>query len=411
MKFPEKPKVKRDVYLDHAATTYVAPEVRAVIEPYFEKAFGNASSLYKLGREAREAVEQARKTVAHILNASPVEIIFTSGGTESINTALFGIAHKHKEHGKHIISCGIEHHAVLHALDALRADGFEITLVPVDEHGFVDPTDVVKALRPDTILVTIMYANNEVGTVEPITEIGRKILKWRKENKTVYPFFHTDACQAGGVLDLNVEQMHVDLMTLNGSKIYGPKGVGILYKRRTVALRPLIVGGGQEMHVRAGTENVPGIVGFAKALELAQNNKQEENMRLSQLRAYFWERIVAEIFDVKLNGPELGGLRLPNNLNVGFNGIEGEALVFYIDEYGVSASTGSACTSADAEPSHVMRAMGLSFDRISSSVRFTMGKRTTREDIDYVMQYLPGVVAGLRESFIFQKGNHKKVAS
>jgi len=209
--------------------------------------------------------------------------------------------------------------------------------------------------------------------------------------------------------ELNV--LHVDLMTLNGSKIYGPKGVGILYKRRTVALRPLIVGGGQEMHVRAGTENVPGIVGFAKALELAQNNKQEENMRLSQLRAYFWERIVAEIFDEKLNGPELGGLRLPNNLNVSFNGIEGEALVFYIDEYGVSASTGSACTSADAEPSHVMRAMGLSFDRISSSVRFTMGKRTTSEDIDYVMQYLPGVVAGLRESFIFQKGNHKKVAS
>jgi cysteine desulfurase len=403
MHFPEKPKQKKLVYLDHAATTPLSLEAKKAMEPFWQDQFGNPSALYELGRVAREDIEKARKSVAENLNCSPTEIIFTSGGTESINTALFGVAKKHKEQGMHILSCSIEHHAVLHTLEQLKKDGFEITYVPADKNGFVDPKDVIRALREDTILVSIMYANNEVGTVEPIMEIGRKILKWRKENNSQYPYFHTDACQAGGVMSLNVEQLHVDLMTLNGSKIYGPKGSGILYKRRNIKIEPLIFGGGQEMNLRAGTENVPAIIGFAKALEIAQTKKEVENKRLSRLRAYFWEQIQKHISEVELNGPELSGDRLPNNLNVSFSGIEGEALVLYLDEYGIIAATGSACTSDNSEPSHVLKALKLSEDRINGSVRFTLGSKTSKDDIEYVMKYLPPIVKQLRKIKILEK--------
>jgi cysteine desulfurase len=245
-----------------------------------------------------------------------------------------------------------------------------------------------------------MLANNEIGTVEPIAEIGKEILKWRKSNATMHPFFHTDACQAGGVLDLDIEKLHVDLLTLNGGKIYGPKGVGILFKRRNVSVKPLLVGGGQETRVRAGTENMPAIVGFAKALELVQENRQDENMRLIDLRNYFWSQLEKNIPRIRLNGADLAGnemSRLPNNLNISILDIEGEALLLYLDEYGIMCSTGSACTSESLDPSHVLLSIGLPYEYAHGSLRFTLGKRTTKDDIDYVITYLPSIVEKLRE--------------
>jgi cysteine desulfurase len=404
MNFPKAPQNKKFVYLDHAATTYLDPKVKEAMEPYWDKIFGNPSGLYELGREAHKALTNARATIANILHCAPSEIIFTSGGTESINTAIFGVAYAHKEHGKHIISTPFEHHAVLHSLEKLKKESFEITFVQVDRQGFVKPEDVAAAVRPDTILITIMYANNEVGTVLPIADIGRSILKWRQKQNTPYPYFHTDACQASGALDVDVEKLHVDLMTVNGSKIYGPKGAGFLYKRRTVKLQPLLFGGGQEMRMRAGTENVPGIVGLACAFEAAQNTKNEEGERLACLRNYLWQRISTEIPKVILNGPALehkgkdhDWKRLPNNLHITILDIEGEALLLYLDEYGIVASTGSACTSESLDPSHVLLAMGLPYEYAHGSLRFTFGKRNTRENVDYVMKYLPAIVKKLRE--------------
>jgi cysteine desulfurase len=256
---------------------------------------------------------------------------------------------------------------------------------------------VAKAIRKDTILISIMYANNEVGSIQPIADIGRAILKYRKENNTVYPFFHTDACQAAGYLDLDAEKLHVDLMSVNGSKIYGPKGVGFLYARRGLKLAPLILGGGQERGLRAGTENVPAIVGLAKALELVQEKKENESKRLRELTAYFWKKIQENISETQLNGPTVGDKRLPNNLNVTFKNIEGEAMLLYLDEYGIMCSTGSACTSDSLEPSHVLRAMGLPYEMAHGSLRFTFGHDNSKADIDYIMKYLPNVVAQLRE--------------
>lgn len=397
--FPDKPQNKKMVYLDHAATTYMDPEVKTAMEPYFCEQFGNPSGLYDLGRTANGAINDARRKVAEILGALPDNIIFTSGGTESDNLAIFGIAEKHADKGKHIITTKIEHHAVLHPCERLEKKGFDVTYLDVNQFGQISIDDFKKALRPETILVSIMYGNNEIGTVEPIADIGREILKWRKTHDSVYPFFHSDACQAAGALDLNVEKLHVDLMTLNGSKIYGPKGVGVLYKRRGVDLKPQILGGGQEFKLRAGTENVPGIVGLAKALELMQSKKKEENKRLVDLKKYFWEKIQATIPNVKLNGPLLKdeSARLPNNLNISFLGIEGEAMLLYLDEYGIVCSTGSACSSGSLEPSHVLVACGFSHGHAHASLRFSLGKCNNKEEIDYVMQYLPGVVEKLRE--------------
>ncbi|MFH1947545.1 MAG: aminotransferase class V-fold PLP-dependent enzyme [Candidatus Magasanikbacteria bacterium] len=403
--FPNKPENKKLVYLDHAATTYVDPQVKAVMDPYYTEKFANPSGIYNIGREVNGAINDARRKVAEILHTLQDTIIFTGGGTESDNLAIFGTVHKHQEKGKHIISVKTEHHAVLHPLEKLTKQGFEITYLNVNEQGQIDLKELKKAIRKDTILISIMYANNEIGTIYPIADIGREILKWRTSTSSaqgkqhVYPFFHSDACQAAGVLELDVEKLHVDLMTINGSKMYGPKGVGVLYKRRGVNIEPMIIGGGQEMGLRAGTENVPGIVGLAKALELAQENKEEENKRLIELRKYFWEELQKNIDKIKLNGPQLEDetVRLPNNLNVTFLDIEGEAMLLYLDEYGIVTSTGSACTSGSLDPSHVLTTCGMPYEYAHGSLRFTLGKCNTKEDIDYVIKYLPGIVEKLRE--------------
>lgn len=397
--FPKKPKAKKFIYLDHAATTYVDPRVEKAMKPYYGKIFGNPSSLYELGRVANGELNDCRRKVAEILHALPDNIIFTGGGTESINLAIQETAYPNRDFGKHIITTKIEHHAVLHTCKFLEKDGFEVTYLETDSQGFISPKKVLAAIRPDTILVSIMYANNEIGTVEPIADIGREILKWRKMKNSIYPIFHTDACQAGGVLELDVEKLHVDLMTLNASKIYGPKGVGMLYKRRRVKIHPLVHGGGQEFGLRSGTENLAGIVGFTKALELAQENRQDENMRLIELRDYFYNQISKKIDKIKLNGAALGNehSRLPNNLNVTFMDVEGEAMLLYLDAYGICCSTGSACTSTSLEPSHVLTALGLPYEYAHGSLRFTLGHCNTKADVDYVMKYLPGIITKLRE--------------
>ena len=393
-----KPKKVKNIYLDHAATTYVDSRVFAAMQPYFTKIYGNPSSLYKEGVKANGVLNNSRRVIAKLIGALPENIIFTGSGTESDNLAVYGIAHAHKNHGKHIISTPIEHHAVLHPLEDLKKQGWEITYVRVDNTGIVNPDEVIKAIRPDTILISVMYANNEMGAIEPIAEIGRKLLQYRKENNTMYPFFHTDACQAAGYLDLDVEKLHVDLMVINGSKIYGPKGAGALYVRRGVALKPLILGGDQERKLRAGTENIPGIVGLAKALEMAQANKDKESKRLEGLVKYFWEKLQKQIPKIKLNGPDIGQHRLANNLNISFAGAEGEALVLYLDEYGVMCSTGSACASQSLEPSHVLKALGISHENSRGSLRFTFGRSNTKADVDYLMKYLPLIVEQQRSN-------------
>ena len=393
----EKPRKKRVVYLDHAATTYTDKSVIKEMVPFMEEIFGNPSALYGYGRIANSAINNAREKIATLMGAMPENIIFTSGGTESDNTAIFGVATAHQDKGKHIISIGIEHHAVLHPLEKLEKMGWDITYIKVDKTGTVDAKEVAKAIRKDTVLISVMYANNEIGTIEPIDEIGKKILKYRKENNSIYPFFHTDACQAAGYLDINVEKLHVDLLTLNGSKMYGPKGVGMLYVRRGVKINPYIIGGSQERRMRAGTENVAGIVGLAKAFEMAQNNKKKENDRITKLRNYLWKELNKKIKNIRLNGPFLDSNRLCNNLNVTFMDIEGEALILYLDEYGIMCSTGSACTSESLDPSHVLGTIGLPYEYAHGSLRFSFGHCNDKKDIDYLMKYLPAIVEQLRE--------------
>lgn len=412
-----KPKKIRQVYLDHAATTYVDKKVLEIMKPFFINKFGNPSSLYNLGRQSNGVLNDSRRLVANQLGALSDNIIFTGSGTESDNLAIYGLAKAHKKNGRHIISLDIEHHAVLHPLKDLTQQGWEVSYIKVNKDGLVNVKDIITAIRPDTVLITIMYANNEIGTIEPIADIGRAILKYRKNSNTIYPFFHTDACQAAGYLDLNVERLHIDLMTINGSKIYGPKGVGMLYIRRGVNIKPIILGGSQERHLRAGTENIAGIVGFAKALELAQKNRQKESLRVAKLRDYLWQRIQKEIPAVQLNGPKIQTIgnkkqltnknqiinpklqvsRLPNNLNITFKNIEGEAMLLYLDEYGIMCSTGSACTSDSLDPSHVLTAIGLPYEMAHGSLRFSFGKCNSRADIDYLMKYLPQIIETLRE--------------
>jgi cysteine desulfurase len=386
----------KEIYLDHAATTYLDPRVLEAMTPYFSAVFANPSSFHTPGMRAKEGVTEARNTIAKMLNCRDEEVVFTSGGTESDNLAVVGIPRSHVAKGKHVITTGIEHHAVLEPLLHLQKKGeIELTVLPVDKFGMVSVETLEKALRPDTVLVSIMYANNEIGTIQPIADIGRALLKWRKAQATPspYPYFHTDACQASGTLDLDVEKLHVDLMTINGSKIYGPKGIGMLYVRRGVTLEPLIRGGGQERNIRSGTENVPGIVGLAKALSLAQAEKEEENARLTKLRDRLAEGLL-KIPKTRLNGHPTE--RLPNSVNISFLDIEGEAAVLYLDAEGIYVSTGSACASASLDPSHVILATGLSYEGAHGSMRFTLGKRTTDEGVDKVLDVMPGIVEKLR---------------
>jgi cysteine desulfurase len=382
----------RQVYLDHAATTALDPRVCEAMLPYLGQACGNPSSFHSIGKQAKDAVDAARERIAKLLGARADEILFTSGGTESDNLAILGFARANKEKGRHLVTTTIEHQAVLEAMLHLeKKEGFEVTYVSVDRDGLVDPEAIERAIRPDTILVSVMAANNEIGTIEPIAEIGNKIQKKRGAN--LYPVFHTDACQASGVFDLNIQKLHVDLLTLNGSKIYGPKGAGVLYAKRGLKLQPLQFGGAQERGLRPGTENVAGIVGLAKAFEIAQACREDEAARLIPLRDKLIKGIL-QISKTRLNGHRIE--RLPNNVNVSILDIEGEALLLYLDAQGVYASTGSACTSASLDPSHVILALGLPYEVAHGSMRFTLGRSTTEEDIDYVLEVLPPLVAKLR---------------
>ncbi len=379
----------RTVYLDHAATTAVDPRVVEAMLPYFTEKYGNPSSIYALGREAAAAVDQARRTVAEVLHAQPRDIVFTSSGTESDNLAIKGCAFAQRKQGKnHIITSPIEHHAVGHTVEQLVKEfGFEVTVVPVDRYGVVDPDDVGRAITDRTALVTIMYANNEVGTIEPIPEIGA--ITRRKGVP-----FHTDAVQAGGSLDLDVERLGVDFLSLSAHKFYGPKGVGVLYVRRFAPLMPILTGGGHERNRRASTENVPGIVGLATALRLAHERREEENAHVARLRDRLIQGILSTIPDVQLTGHPTN--RLPNSASFVFYGIEGEAILLNLDLQGVAASSGSACTSASLEPSHVLLAMQVPVEIAHGSLRLTLGRENTDEDVDYVISILPGIVEKLR---------------
>ncbi len=371
------------IYLDHAATTPVAKEVLEAMQPYFSQKFGNASSLYSQGREAREAIEDARAKAAKVIGAEPHEIIFTSGGSESDNMVLRGMF----KPGDHVITSSFEHHAVLHTCKELEKYGIKVTYIPVTKDGFVRPEDVKKAITKSTKLVSIIHANNEIGTIQPITEIG-------KICRDAGVLFHTDAVQTYGKIPIDVRKMNIDFLSASGHKLYGPKGVGILYMRSGTQLRPLITGGSQEHKLRAGTENNAGIAGFGKAAELALANMQKEAAYLTKLRDMLIDGVL-KIEDSWLNGSRQD--RLPNNTNFGFDYIEGESIILHMDLKGVAASTGSACSSESLTPSHVLIAIGLSPVKAHGSLRMTLGKDSTKEEITYVLGVLPGIVEDLRK--------------
>ncbi|MDO5707730.1 MAG: cysteine desulfurase NifS [Andreesenia angusta] len=374
--------------MDNAATTKVKEEVLNEMLPYFTEKYGNPSSIYRLGRESRNAVEEARKKIAKGLNADPKEIFFTSGGSEADNWAIKMAAEKLESKGKHIITTEIEHHAVLHTCQYLEKKGYEVTYLPVDEYGMINLEDLKSALRDDTILVTIMFANNEIGTIQPIKEIGEIV-------KNSNALFHTDAVQAIGAVDIDVRDMNIDMLSASAHKIHGPKGIGFLYAKKGIRPIPLIHGGAQERSKRAGTENVPYIVGYGKAFEIATNNIKAHNEKLIELRNYLMEELEKNIEDIKLNGHRTE--RLPGNVNYSFLYIEGESLLLSLDLAGVAASSGSACTSGSLDPSHVLLAIGLPHEIAHGSLRLSLSEFNTKEEIDYVVKNLKDIVARLRE--------------
>lgn len=361
--------------MDHSATTPVAPEVQAAMLPYFGEKFGNASSLHRSGREAKEALEDSREKVAALLGARAEEIIFTSGGTESDNLALKGIARKNQKLGKHIITTQIEHPAILETCRALEKDGFEVTYLPVTGEGLVELSTLEAAIRPDTILISVMHANNEVGTIQPLEEIGRLAAE-----RDIY--LHSDAVQSVGKIPVNVDDLGVDLLSLSAHKLYGPKGVGALYIRKGTKLESIIQGGGHERRLRSGTENISGIVGLARAAELAERDMPQEAERLAGLRDRLAELVLGKVKDAWINGTMKK--RLPGNLNFGFKYVEGESLLLFLDSKGICVSTGSACSSHKLEPSHVLMSLGLKAEECHGSLRITLGMSNTMEEIEYV---------------------------
>jgi len=386
---------KRIIYMDHAATTYVKKDVVAAMLPYLTEQFGNPSSIYGIARESRRAVDAARAQVAQALNADPVEIYFTSGGSESDNWALKGVAWANRKRGNHIITTRIEHHAILHACQFLEREGFDITYLPVDRYGLVDPVTLEAAITDKTILISIMYANNEIGTIEPIAELGA-IARAHKV------YFHTDAVQAIGNVPIDVKAQNIDMLSLSAHKFYGPKGVGALYIKKGVRIENLVHGGAQERKRRAGTENLAGIVGMGKAIELATADIPGHNAKIRAMRDRLVTTVLAEIPHTRLNGhPEK---RLPGNFNISFEFIEGESMLLWLDDEGICASTGSACTSGSLEPSHVLLATGLPVEVSHGSLRLTLGDVNTEADVDTVLAVLPKVVMRLREmSPLYQK--------
>ena len=382
------------IYLDNAATTAVSPEVLTAMLPYFTECYGNTSSIHSTGRDAHKAVDAARRQVAAAINADPSEIYFTAGGSESDNWAIKGTAFAKRDKGNHIITTAIEHHAVLHTCQWLEKQGFEVTYLPVDENGLVSVEDVEKAITDKTILISVMAANNEIGTIEPIAEIGalarsRGIL------------FHTDAVQAVGAIPLDVKAMNIDMLSMSGHKFHGPKGIGALYIRKGVRLDTLIAGGAQERGKRAGTENLPGIVGIGKAIEIATRDMEANAARMTALRDKLIHGILESIPDVRLNGHPTR--RLPNNVNVSVRYIEGEALLLRLDLAGIAGSSGSACTSGSLDPSHVLLAIGLPHEIAHGSLRLTLGTDTTEADIDEVLDKLPGIVKNLRDMSVLNE--------
>lgn len=392
--------MKKYIYMDNAATTPVKKEVLDEMLPYFSEKYGNPSSVYSLGSMSKRAVEDAREKVAKAIGANAREIFFTGGGSEADNWAIKGIAFGNFDKGNHIITTKIEHHAVLHTCEYLEKKGFEVTYLDVDEYGLVDLEQLQNAITDKTILISIMFANNEIGTVQPIKEIG-EIAKERNI------YFHTDAVQAIGNIEIDVKELNIDLLSMSAHKFYGPKGIGALYVRQGVKIDPLITGGAQERRRRAGTENVPAIVGLGKAIELAYTNFEEKNNRLIKLRDLLIEKIKANIDYVRLNGHPTK--RLPGNVNMCFQFIEGESLLLSLDMEGIAASSGSACTSGSLDPSHVLLAIGLSHEIAHGSLRLTLGDFNTEEEIDYVVEKLVKIVDRLRSmSPLYEKVKEEK---
>ena len=380
--------MKKMIYLDNAATTRTAPEVVEAMLPYFSEFYGNASTVYEFGQKSKEAISKAREIIANAIGAKENEIYFTGGGSESDNWALKATAEAYKSKGRHIITSKIEHHAILHTCEWLEQNGFEITYLDVDEFGVVKLEELKKAIRPDTILISIMFANNEIGTIEPVAEIG----KIAKEHGIL---FHTDAVQAFGQVPIQVDELNIDMLSASAHKLNGPKGIGFLYIRKGVKIRSFLHGGAQERKRRAGTENVPGIVGFGKAVELALASMEERAVRERELRDYLMERVLKEIPFTRVNGDRTN--RLPNNVNLCFQFVEGESLLIMLDMKGICGSSGSACTSGSLDPSHVLLAIGLPHEIAHGSLRLTLGSDTTREDMDTVVEAIKEIVTQLRE--------------
>ena len=379
--------MKKIIYLDNAATTKTSPEVVEAMLPYFTEQYGNASAIYSIGSSNKEVISRARKDIADVLGAKENEIYFTAGGSESDNWALKATCEAYGAKGKHIITSKIEHHAILHTCEYLEKQGFEVTYVDVDEDGVIKMDDLKAAIRPDTILISVMFANNEIGTMQPIREIGALA----HEHGIL---FHTDAVQAFGQVPINVDDLNIDMLSSSAHKLHGPKGIGFLYIRKGVKIRSFVHGGAQERKRRAGTENVPGIVGFAKAAKIAQETMEERRAKEIELRDYLIDRIMAEIPYTKLNGHRTN--RLPNNANFSFQFIEGESMLILLDDKGICASSGSACTSGSLDPSHVLLAIGLPHEIAHGSLRLTLSEETTKEDIDFTVDQLKAIVERLR---------------
>lgn len=394
--------MNRLIYLDNAATTQVYPQVLDAMLPFFTEHYGNPSAIYSFANEAKKAVDQSRSTIADLIGANTDEIYFTGGGSESDNWALVATAEAYESKGKHIITSKIEHHAILHTCEYLEKRGYEITYVDVDEKGTIKLDELEAAIRPDTILISVMAANNEIGTIQPLKEIGAIA-------KAHGVLFHTDAVQAFAHIPINVDEMNIDMLSASGHKIHGPKGIGIMYIRKGVKIRSFIHGGAQERRRRAGTHNVPGIVGMGKAAELAKANMADNIKKVSELRDYLIKRVLDEIPYTRLNGHETN--RLPNNANFCFRFIEGESMLILLDQNGICGSSGSACTSGSLDPSHVLLAIGLPHEIAHGSLRLTLSEQTTKEDIDYTVDKLKGIIERLRsmsplyEDFV---KNHKE---
>ncbi|MDP2656233.1 MAG: cysteine desulfurase family protein [bacterium] len=385
--------MKKNIYLDYAAATPIDPDVKKVMEPFFAQEFGNPSAIHSMGQSAHTAVETARADIAKILSARAREIIFTSCGTESNNTALFSVIAATKISRPHVIVSRIEHSSIFQAAQELQRRGVSVSFVPVDSDGIVDVQAIRKAITKRTVLVSVMYANNEIGAIQPIREIAKEIRSARNRFGHSYPYFHSDACQVGGYCDIDTARLHVDLMTLNASKVYGPKGVGVLYVRAGTVMAPLLWGGDQEFGMRGGTENVPGIMGMAKALQVSRKHAMKETRRLTVLRDMLIKGICTRVSCAIVNGSQ--SQRLPNNANISFLGYDGEAIVLFLNSRGIYVSTGAACTAQAGKASHVLQACGFDGDRVRGGVRFSLGRYTTRSDIRFTIENITEVLKKL----------------